>query len=117
MVTYVRQPKGTDLGGQACIAMIFGCEFEMACQYIGHKAAMAAEEICNALKIPEKIYSGDIDVGIFLQYHTDGSRHVMNMCTANPKGHWTLLVDGELYDPANKKDLWPVVYRIAVRTD
>jgi hypothetical protein len=114
----IRQPEGSSLCGQACIAMVAGVSLERAIAAVGHgrRGGTVTREIVRALRslgveCAEKLRSVNRKRPVLPK------RAIVNICkyVVRPDGkrkqrfaHWMVTWDGEIYDPGGA---WPEVYR------
>lgn len=104
MPSLVRQPQGSSLCGQCCVAMAAGVSLDRAVEVVGHARSRGTytREIRDALRVlgvgcADRCRRVNRDLcnlprrGI-VTIHTKGRR----------LGHWMLLWDGEMFDPENR---------------
>jgi hypothetical protein len=94
----IRQPAGSSLCGQCCVAMAAGISLEMVRAIFGHARGTGTVEVRRALRIlgvqcaSRLTYSSALpQYGIVKLRRPRGSRH----------WHWVLMWDGVMYDPEN----------------
>lgn len=96
----IRQPEGSSLCGQACVAMAAGVSLDRAIKVVGHEGGTTTAEVREALR--------DLGVGcadklrrISRQRPHPPKRAVLAVKgIRNWRWHWVLTWDGEIYDPA-----------------
>lgn len=113
----VRQPSGSSMCGQACIAMVAGVSLRKACEAVGHCNATDTRNLKGALRI-FKVACGEKLVRINRNRPVFPRRCIVAVCkfgaTRNGKrrakySHWMVSWDGVIYDP---EDLWPKYYDV-----
>lgn len=88
--------------GQASLAMILNITIQQAIELIGHETITTDTEITKALGVDNIFDLGKPPkVGLYLQKHRNPDK---------PKQeHWTVLKNGQLFDPACiGPSIWPV---------
>ena len=91
--------------GQACIAMIKNISLAESIQLFGHDKTTTEEEILEILGY------GTIEVGQPKTIRIAICKH------QEPNGirsHWTVWNHGKILDPANIKNLWPIIKYIEI---
>ena len=96
---HVRQPDGSSLCGQACVATILGIDLEQAITLVGHSHGTKPRELSETLRkhgLPcfvrrVRYTGGTLPTKAFLALSTPGTRS---------RYHWALLDDGIVYDPS-----------------
>ena len=99
------QPKGKPVCGHCCVAMILGVSLKKAYKILGHQRETSIEDMLKALDIADAIrYNGNnkhLDC-VTIQLHENPNNYSQK--------HWTVCNYGELLDPAQHNNLWPVKY-------
>jgi hypothetical protein len=111
----VRQPEGSSLCGQACVAMVAGVTLDESVSAVGHKHGTYTREIVKALRAlgvpcPDRLRRVSrvrpvlpqraIVAVVKWATRPDGKRK-------QRRAHWMVAWDGVIYDP---EDSWPALY-------
>lgn len=96
---HIRQPEGSSLCGQCCVAMAAGVSLDRSIEVIGHSKGTWTPEIVRALRkfgvvCEEKCRRVSLKSSI-------PERAMLSIKVAGSKGgiHWALVWDGLFYDP------------------
>lgn len=103
----IKQPKGSSLCGQCCLAMILQISLEEAIQLIGHKNETKEWELLKHLPDINEVYSF---IGEPTKQH---KKLYLLQLHKNPKNskqrHWTISSINGILDPAEiGENIWPV---------
>ncbi len=99
-ISHVRQPKGSYLCGQACLAMILGLDLDAACKVMGHSRRTWTREFVVALgplaggSRLTVVPSRSVLHSVLPPFCLIRARWGVELC-----GHFAVLADGEVYDP------------------
>jgi len=104
----LRQPEGSSLCGQTCVAMASGVSLDRACEAVGHRNGTTTKEIVKALR-ELGVPCGEKLKRISRKRPALPKRGIVAICQPGKryKWHWILVWDGEMIDPAG---LWPKYY-------
>lgn len=115
MIHLIRQPEGSALCGQACVAMVAGVSLERAIGVVGHQRGTHTRDIVRGLRCLKVVSSGKlrrisrarpvipnraIVAIVYYAMRPDGTR-------GQRYAHWLLSWDGVIYDPG---EAWPERY-------
>lgn len=108
----IRQPEGSELCGQACVAMAAGVSLKRSVEAFGHRRATSTREVVNALRhfglscadrltrlsrarpnIPRRA------IVVIHRPAVEGERR--------SKWHWMISWEGQIFDPGGR---WPDGY-------
>jgi len=96
-ITHVRQPKGSYLCGQACLAKIHGISLDEACKVVGHSRKTWTRELVVALGPAAgdtRLSRAKRDGSNLPPYCLLHSRWGVTTCA-----HYAVLQDGLVFDP------------------
>lgn len=107
MIKHLRQPSGSSVCGQYCVAMLAGVDPEQVIAMVG-RGSTGTDKIVDALHgfgfeaELERVRFSELNVYeqtavLYTNWYNDGKRAL--------HGHWTLLHNGVAYDPAMEKPL------------
>ncbi len=100
----VKQTSPTTCG-QACVAILLDITLEEAIELVGHDGIFTWGDLFDVLHVTEA-EDGPSPSGIIaIQYHSEPN---------GDRGHWTIIQNGKVFDPACKKKLWPVTYHFPI---
>lgn len=104
----VRQPVGSSLCGQCCVAMAAGVSLDRACEVVGHRHGTYTRELVTALRALG-VATGDKLKRIRRTAPLLPCRAVVSIVRYGDTGrraqaHWMLTWDGEVLDPGGS---WP----------
>jgi hypothetical protein len=116
MIQLIRQPEGSSLCGQACVAMVAGVTLERAIAVFEHKHATYTRELVAALR-KLNVACGDRCKRVSRIRPILPARAILSITRFVKKpngkyrryGHWMVTWDGVIYDP---EDNWPDLYRV-----
>lgn len=89
----VVQPKGSNLCGQACVAMILACSLQEAIALVGKKGKTYTRDLLRAMKVEQrrlKTWKSENVNGLLL------ARVLWN---DKKRRHWVVVNEGVVYDP------------------
>lgn len=105
MIDLVRQPEGTSLCGQCCVAMAAKVSLKDAVEAVGHdkKRGTHTHEIVAALR---RLGVGCADKlrRVSRSKPILPKRAIVVITNGNTKWHWMLVWDGSVHDPESR---WP----------
>jgi hypothetical protein len=95
----VRQPNGSSLCGQCCVAMVANVTLKEACAAVGHekKRGTTTPEIVAALR-KLGVHCAD-RLKRTAKHRTIPRRAIIATYSKRGSGHWMLAWDGEVFDP------------------
>lgn len=97
------QPKGSNLCGQTCVAMIADISLDDAISSVGKRGLTNTKDIANALR---KL---GFECADKVTRYKNGLGSEFCLCVVESK-HWVVYKDGLFYDPAYGILLWiPIV--------
>ncbi len=109
----ILQPEGSELCGQACVAMAAGVSLKSAIEAVGHKHSTSTADIAKALRFfgltcPDRLVRISRKRPLstpraMLVIHRPAVQHEGR----NSKWHWMLTWDGKVMDPGGR---WPESY-------
>ncbi len=88
----VRQPKGTNQCGQACIATLAGITLEEAIDLVGTKGLTRTKQLRDALQ------SLGFYAGMGLRIGSPDGLAIVKFLSPDGRSHWVVW-DGKYYDP------------------
>ena len=94
----VRQPPGTRLCGQACLAMLTGRSLEEAVETVGHCRGTKTKELAKALRSLGSS-CGDRLVPFGKRGVPEGFRGLGKLRSGSGSWHWVVLWDSYAIDP------------------
>lgn len=98
-MVHIKQPEGSSLCGQACIAMISNVSLDRAIEVVGHKSATRTKELVSALK------TLGINCDSRLRICKRNMPILPKRCIiamrnkSYKRGHWVVMWDGVMFDP------------------
>lgn len=96
----VRQPQGSSLCGQACVAMLCGISLEQAIKEFGSKGRTTASQLASVL-VRHGYMTGSKAIRHYSRSVDDLPRKTLIVKFTSKQGrHWVLYRDGKWYDPA-----------------
>lgn len=99
MRRYIRQPEGSNLCGQTCVAMIADIPLEESITAFGKRSCTTTKDVIKALR-SLGISCGDSLISLKKQEKTPTCMVVLHFEGAKHT-HWTIYHDGLYYDPAS----------------
>jgi hypothetical protein len=102
---HVRQPEGSSLCGQACIAMAADVSLDRAVEAVGHSKPRGTytSEVIAALRLLG-VGCADRLRRVSRQKPVLPARAMLHINNDGGRSHWMLTWDGVIYDP---EDRWP----------
>ncbi len=95
----VLQPTGSNVCGQACVAMLAGCTIEEACALVGKKGKTRSRDLITALR-SSGFFTGDRCVR-FRGFDCLPSTAILHLVHPDWR-HWALWNEGQVWDPGGK---------------
>lgn len=94
----LRQPPGSELCGQTCVAMAAGVTLDRACDVVGHRRATTTREIVRALRALGLRCANRLQR--CSKWRAIPRRAIVHMRRDDGSAsHWVLMWDGQIYDP------------------
>lgn len=98
---HVRQPRGSSLCGQACVAMVLGCSLDEACAIVERPSGTRTLDLVRALS------GRGLEVGVRLRPWRGGPLPPLAMLKVKFQGkarfHWVLARNGVVLDPMRRR--------------
>lgn len=112
MIQRIRQPDGSSLCGQCCVAMAAGVSLAQAIEATGHNRATSTSDVVKALRALGLLCADRCHpVG---RVRPSWTKRAMLAVSRQPeqgrhrgRSHWLLAWDGEIFDPQGD---WPTGY-------
>jgi len=95
MLKMIMQPEGSNLCGQACVAMLLGISLDESIKLIGKRGKTRTRDLVTALK------AKGCDCGTRLIRGDFIGDCIIKMTFTRTHSHWIIFYEGKFYDPSN----------------
>lgn len=91
----IRQPRGSSLCGQACIATICEVSLDEACKMVGTKGYTTTKRLIQALTMMGMSTGSRLKRGM-----PESGLAILKVTRFDGRSHWVIWKNGKFYDPA-----------------
>lgn len=96
---FIRQPKGSNLCGQCCVAMVAEITIEESIELFGSKGRTTTRDLIDAL-LKKGIRTKNLVLYRIKKGQLPSDNSILKVLWKDGRSHWVVYRKGKVYDPA-----------------